>query len=384
MLARYRMSRSVESRPLFGLERVWLVADRLWPPFVNQQVLEGDAAPDAGRWRAALAALDPAWPAARARLHGALGAARWVADGPSPALVEVDGDGWDARGPAPFLARPLDPFAGPIAEVLLVRGDPPRVVLRTHHAAFDGRAAGRWAADLAAALDGRPLAGGALAGPLDVDVAPAVPPSPEPPRDRLAPTGAPTSAARETTWRRVTAPGPARDVLARALAALAGAAGTPVRVSIPVDLRGERRDLTGNHTGFVHLEPPAGEPARAALDAALAGGAAGGPVHAAHRLRWLPLGLMEAAGRTVADDLLARGRCTVSATVSNLGRQPVFAGGGFRAARSFWIPPGGSPLFVTLSGHAEGIEVCGSAPVGLAGEGRLDALLARVAEGFRA
>ena len=48
------------SRPLYGLERVWLVADRAWPPFVNQLVMEGEGRLDAAAWRDAVARLLPA------------------------------------------------------------------------------------------------------------------------------------------------------------------------------------------------------------------------------------------------------------------------------------------------------------------------------------
>jgi hypothetical protein len=54
----------------------------MWPPFVNQLVVEGAGALDAEAWRAAVAAVLPAWPAARARLRGALGWTRWVAAAP--------------------------------------------------------------------------------------------------------------------------------------------------------------------------------------------------------------------------------------------------------------------------------------------------------------
>lgn len=368
------------SRPLNGLERVWLVADRLWAPFVNQQVLEGEGPLDVDAWRAAVAATNAAWPAARARLRGSLGWTEWVDDGPAPAVVEVDGAGWDAHRPAPFLERRLDPWSGPVAEVLLVHGATPRVVLRTHHAAFDGAAAAMWAADLAAALDGRAIEGGPLAAaPRDVELAPPGPPAAEPPRDRRPATGAPSAPTFETTWRRVTVPTPKGDVLGRVLRALGDAAATfdptPLRVSVPVDLRRARPGLraTGNLTGLATVDLGGKRPLADAL------ADCGGAVRAADKLRSVPLAWMESTGRSAARQWLTTGACAVSATVSNLGLQPAFSGGAFRAARSFWIPPAGTPLFLTLTGHAEGLELCATAPEGLADRGRLDVLLGLMA-----
>ena len=58
------------------------------------------------------------------------------------------------------------------------------------------------------------------------------------------------------------------------------------------------------------------------------------------------------------------------------------------ARREFGGVPGnlvmipGLPLFVALSGDPEGVEICASAPMGLAADGRLDRLLDRLMEGL--
>jgi hypothetical protein len=382
----------------------------MWPPFVNQLVLEGEGTLDLPRWQAAMDAVVARWPGACARLVGSLGWTRWVADGPPPPVVEVEAT-WDGRGPAPFTLRRLDPWTGPIAELLLVRGPegwvdrpPPRVILRTHHAAFDGRATWALAEDLAAALEGRLITGAALTSPTDAELARPLSAraAPEPPADRTPPTGLPTSASTETTWIRVSVPAPAPraglirgpGVLPRALAALARAAqsftGTPLRLSVPVDLRRHHPEIrvAANLTGFVRLEVdrPDAERIAGTLAGEIARHAEVGPILTADRLRGLPLELLARAGGRAATEMLTTGRCSVSATVSNLGRiEPAdVSGGGFRARRAWWIPPHGpgTPLFLTLTGHPEGIEICGGMPVGLADEGRLEQLLAGVAEGL--
>ncbi len=374
------------SRPLTGLERVWLVSDRLWPPFVNHLVVEGDGAPDAAAWRRAVETVLPAWPGARARLRGALGFTRWVADGAPPVVTVAEP--WDGRGPAGFLARRLDPWAGPVVEVILA-GD--RVVLRTHHAAFDGRAAWALAEDLGAALRGEPVRGAAFAGVTDTGIAGPGPVEVAPSEDAALPTGrgaAGDEAA--STWVRVSLPPPGRGVLPRVIAALghAAAPGTPaLRVSVPVDLRrhAEGARVCANLTGFVRLRVESSSTAAdvaAALERALAARDELGPVRAAARLRAVPLSWMEAAGRSAARRALTTGLGATSATVSNLGRMDpgVFAAPGYRPRRLFWLPPpgAGSPLFLTLTGHPEGVELCAGMPLALADGGRLDALVERI------
>ena len=91
---------------------------------------------------------------------------------------------------------------------------------------------------------------------------------------------------------------------------------------------------------------------------------------------------MVRAGRKAALQNLKAGRYPISATLSNLGWQDLrlLRGAGFTAQKAFWIPPGnpGLPLFLTLTGDDEGIEVCGAMPIGLADEGRLENLLSEL------
>lgn len=398
-------------RRLSGLERVWLAADRIRPPFVNQLVIEGRGKIREESLKRALEQVAAAHPGMSLRLKGALGWSRWVPGAP-PELRVVDGRQWDGMGPkgAPFLEEALGVGRGPVCELLWVEGEPPRLVLRTHHAVTDGRGASYFLEDLFRALREEPVEGAAC-GPLtDADLARNVPlperlsrkarggsaenqelPPVEPPADRPAPTGACHIFSTATTWARVRIPGRFPRLLPRVAMALGTAARqrteTPLRIGIAVDLRRYAGDLrsSANLTGVLHLELGASGPeALDALEARIQDClpfAAGVPLQA-ERLKGVPLWLMALIGRRSALKNLRKGRFPVSATLSNLGRQDLRAWTslGWTSRRAFWIPPGnpGLPLFLTLSGDDEGIDLCGTMPVGLADEGRLEALLAEI------
>ena len=150
---------NVASRPLSGVERLWLAAASIAPPFANQIVLEGrfeqalsDALP---RWREAMRVVAAALPGSRSRLEGRGVRTRWVSDGPLPQVLCVDGTRWSGESGegAVFLDDRFDARSGPISNVLLVRGSPARVVVRSLHAAMDGRGTLVLAEALMAALE---------------------------------------------------------------------------------------------------------------------------------------------------------------------------------------------------------------------------------------
>lgn len=381
-----------DSRPLSGVERLWLAADRIAPPFVNQMVIEGrsERPADLRRWRRAVTRVLPAQPGCKARLTGALGRSRWVSDGRPPAVVEVDGCMWDGMSPegAPFLDRPLSPRSGRTAEILLVRDEHrPRVVVRTHHAAMDGRGTALLAEGLFASLRGDDVPAATGGGPTDFELAAGLDAKAEvaPDRDCLPPfEGVTAGAGAGVTWLRRRLDGPVRRPLAVMALAVAKAVGEPCRVDVPVDLRRQQPGLSSsaNLTGLLRL-PVDPDDSLDAVDGELRRrvqeGQAGAFVLSAERVRGIPMGLMVRGGRDAARHALSLGRFETSATLSNLGRIDLtrLSCSEFTAQRAFFVPPGspGLPLFVALTGDPEGVEVCASAPVGLASHGRLAALL---------
>ncbi len=390
-----------DNRPLSGVERLWLAADRIAPPFVNQMVIEGTSSrpADLGRWRRAVTRILPAQPGCKVRLAGSLRRSRWVADGRPPRVVEVDGSLWDGLSPAgaPFLTRPLSPRAGRTVEILLVRhADTPRVVVRTHHAALDGRGTALLAEGLFASLRGDPVPAATSSGPTDFELAAELDVKAEqaPERDCLPPfRGVTAGFGAGVTWLRRRVDGPVRRPLAVMALAVARAVGEPCRVDVPVDLRRQRPGLSSsaNLTGLLRLRVDPSSALEAVdrdLQRGVREGEAGAFVLGADQVRGIPMGLMIRGGRDAARHSLSLGRFETSATLSNLGRIDLarLSCPEFRARRAFFVPPGspGLPLFVAMTGDPEGVEVCASAPVGLASDGRLAALLDELVARLRA
>ncbi len=398
---RARRASAEYERRLSPVERLWLVADRLHGPFVNQLVLEGEGTLDPDIWRAAVAAAAVANPGARLVLRGHLTASRLRATVTPPPIRVVNGAAWDGRceAGAPFMETPLAPRTGPTVEVLLVEGTPPRVIVRTHHAVMDGRGTLSFVEDLFRALNGAPPIG-ATSPVTDVALARSLQAARAERRieDCLAPTGrAVTTETRGTRWRRVTVPGKHSRLLPRVALAVAeqarlqagedGADGR-VRFDLPVDLRPRAPGLrsTANLTGMLHLEVP---PEATALEIAQ-------KIETMRRdgletafgpglgvLRALPLGLMARVGRAAIARVHRRGRYLASGVLSNIGRLPLeqFRGGGFRATAGFFVPPGveSTPLFLALTGSKTEVQLVATMPRPLADSGRLEELLAAIA-----
>jgi hypothetical protein len=388
------------TRRLSPVERIWLVADALESPFAPALVLEGEGALDPVAFERAVEIAAAANPGARVVLRGWVGWSRWVATGPLPRVRVADGAGWDGRSPegAPWLAEPLDPRRGPVLEFTLLTGPAPRVVIRVHHGAMDGRGLFVFLDDVFCALRGEaPVGSGSEV--TDLELARRLAPTKNPRRreDCLAPTGARRGDDASGTWRRVSVPGRFSRALPAVLCCIARMARShghgDVRIGVPVDLRTrtQAERSTANLTGIMDLAVPAdatAESVQAAMDEALAAHRGAAFVLEAEFILGVPLWLATAVARASTRRVCRNNRYDSSGTVSNLGRVPLerYSGAGFRARSAFFIPPGtpSHACFVVLCGHDDGIEAVVTMPRDLASDGRLDALAAELASALAA
>lgn len=373
----------VDRRPLSGMERAWLSASELFPPFAIQLVVDYlGAAPASAALHAAVEALVRARPGVRLRLGGAWPWQRWQADGPGPLLAEGACSA-DACTPAALQeVAPLAPLSGPGLSVHLLREPaegPWRLVLRGCHAHLDGRGLVAVLHDLLAALRGEALPPRPL-GPPDQLLArevlaagswPEGPPEP-PPGGCRSPGGAVRGEPHGDlvhVHRRVSGRRRPLEAVARAVVAEAGAHGVSpgeLRLGLPVDLRRHDPALAtadGNLTGLCHLrgEAVASGVFSHELAARIAAGQHLRLVQRVAPARWLPGPLATWAARQALRRELGQDTPSTSLTLSNLGRLACreLDLPGSRCTGRHWLPPGsaGLPLFLGLVGDEEGLEL---------------------------
>lgn len=348
-------------RPVSGMERVWLAWNRL-QPFVIQSVVEGqleeNAELDVERLQRALDRVADSQPGMCVRLGGARAWLHWIADGPKPRLRVVSGKDWDGSSPegAPFLDQPLDPVLGPVAEVLVVKGDPLRFVFRVLHAATDGAGSMLFVRGFFSALRDEKLTEMIAGPPIDAQIGRKFCPSKPPPRESPAPALIPPVAefTEKEAWARVRIAGNVEMAVARVGIALAESALVPinkslVRYAMPVDLRRLAKVplSSANLTGMIRLDLAGSfsreDPVKALqrdIVAVLGRREFGAdPVRAYRFLRWISLTrLSRRAWRRVNS---APSTGTTTAGISYVGGLTIaeFSGGEFRATSVFSVPP---------------------------------------------
>lgn len=126
----------------------------------NQYVIEGQGDFSQLMWKSAIETAVDTNPGVASILKGRWAWRSWHDDGKGPDLTieTMDWDGRQSRG-AGFDGKKLDCQQGAAAEVILVEGDFPKIIFRTHHALMDGNATLFWIKEVFRALRDERLSG---------------------------------------------------------------------------------------------------------------------------------------------------------------------------------------------------------------------------------
>jgi len=376
--------------------RFFVAASDICPPFCNQMVMEGTGEIDLNKWKDAVREASEKNPGSRYILKGSLNSCRWVESRMMPQVREVDGYGWDGQSGegAQFLMDKLCPIRGPACEVLIVRGDPLRVVFRTHHGVMDGMGTITWVADIFNALNGRSIRGSGSTV-VENDLVNSAPVSKQKIPIRFIPgSGPPNGHGAGFVWRRKRIVGHIHNLLPQVMIQSAkeawkGAEGN-VRIGVPFDLRPRRKGLRATHNLtyvlFIDLTPEMTvDDVEFEISDRLEKKLDGGWSLGDKLIHFVPLFLLKIFFKLQIRYHNRKGRYPFTGYISNLGRLPLekFSGGGFASDAFFFVPPGMGflPFFLTLNGTQNHVEFVMTMPEVLASEGRIDNLLQRIASG---
>ncbi len=382
------------TRKLSFNDRIFVVADKLYPPLANQFIIEGKGVFDRERWRSAVETASAANPGTRMVLKGFLWTCRWVDTGLAPPIIEAgQGSGeWDKPETVPFFKRPLFPEKGPTCEVILIDGDPLRAIFRTHHAVMDGRGTSLWIEDTFRALRGEPCIGSR--SPInDFELAHSFQKEKRKPypTEHIAPTGRAEGCENGVITRRFRLKGKYHNLLAQVALQVAREAWSHsdgvVRFAIPVDMRFRMPGLvsTANLTYAIYVEikkDTTAEQLTEEITRQIVEKREGMLSPRDDMARYVPLWLLGKLAKKVIDDRHKKGLYSISGIVSNMGKLKLdlYHANGFTCTAMWGIPPVNDyvPFFIGLAGYGDSIEMVISLPRRMATGNRIDGLLERI------
>jgi hypothetical protein len=360
----------------------------------NRFILEGDGSFDARAWQAAADKAAEVNPGLRLRLKGSLGWMRWETDGPGPRVHVIDNCAWDAQSESnmDFLQQPMDLRNGPLAEIFLLPGTPARAVFRTHHGIMDGLSTRIFIDDVFRVLNGeKPL--GATCSLSDVDLARQyeVPPPIVPSANCLAIAGPATDTPPHYYLRRLTLQKRVRNVIPKLLEKLAKFARQNnegdgiVRLRVTVDCRRdlpeEERLISSNLTGLLFLDIDETTTERDIVK--IMRNKIKEHEHLyfpklGDLLKWIPLRTINKQAFASRGKLHLRKRYTATGTVSSLGEleEGQWQCPGFVTRQCFAIPIPFfmTPVFITVWGNPNGMDIVFGMPSSFGDGGRIDKL----------
>jgi hypothetical protein len=371
-------------------EHMWLANDIIYPPFVNQMVLEGIGTLDFNELHDAVARASEANPGCRLILKGALSGCCWIDSGMAPPVRRVNGALWDgySQDNAPFLKDRL-PCHGPTCEVLLVEGPQQRLIFRSNHGVMDGVGSLIWAEDVFRALRGEELLG-SRSSLTKLDIITSI-------TDRskwsdavkcIAPTGKYQPSEPGAMWRRLSFTGQIHKLLGKVAWAIAQSAWQyddgNVRFSVSVDLRPRKpgfRSTSNLNAGISVDVTKASTPDSIKQDILSQLENKNDCVRdkVVGLFDMIPLKVLAIGFKTIAKKNHLHGRYDLTAVISNLGviDTTKFCSSGFHTDTLFFIPPYTDlmPAFLALTGCKDREEICITMPNSLGSENRIEHLL---------
>ncbi|MDY6903967.1 MAG: hypothetical protein SWH61_04700 [Thermodesulfobacteriota bacterium] len=378
-----------QSRKVTNGPRVYIasdyVADAYRFPICNQFVVEGRGEIDLAAFTHAVHAAAEANPSTRLIYKGWLSVSRLVDSGVNPPVTVLEGDQWsgfDFEGTT-FYQRPLPIKTGPTSEVLVFRGDPMRLVFRTHHGITDGQGTFMWISDVFRILRGEAPEGSGHTESIEqfrniTNVR-------EPKwkgEQCVAPTGNPGATPHGISFCRIDVKGPISKLLPKVALLSAKAAwqrnpGGKVVFGIPLSLRPRRPDIhsSSNLSRALYIEVTRDttiEDIQQRIRAYMEED--GKPALAEKMIPHLPLWVLRRYLENSIKKGLKTGQYWVSGFLSNMGRIPsdLVTLDTFTPERMFAIPPCGlmTPFFLGMMGFNETISIFASMPAHLASDNR--------------
>lgn len=355
-------------------------------------VIDGESSVTLKEWEAALAKVVAANPACRLRITGKRQRARWSSDGVPTPIRYVDNCAWDGRsdvGIEFIKTTQLDLEKGPASELIVVSGEPDRLVFRAHHAVMDGLGTIHFFQELFRALRGEPVLG-TNAVFSDADLVQSV-------RSQQQPilkgnpaylTGTMSDAGRNSVWRRITVNDvPATFLLGRLAVYVARFARRyserPVWILLPVNLR---RHLSGlnspmNFTSLLLVDiAPSDGPSDfySKLQKLLKDNADAYYMPALEYFKWLPMSWLD----WIAAKLARHDKAKDTAAISNFGvmNKAEFSSEHFSANTMFALPAFHGNSFLVMTAMGNTTEITVGMPEALASDGRLDAFVTYLEE----
>ncbi|MBF0224435.1 MAG: hypothetical protein HQK76_03175 [Desulfobacterales bacterium] len=392
---------TVYNRKVSASDRLHLLADAIWPPYVFHVIIEGEGKFDFKRWKHAIEKASEANPGSRLTLKGWLSWAKWVDSGKTPPINRIFWNKWSGFCPdnASFSDRALSPTKGPTCELLLIDGHPLRAVFRGHHAVMDGRGIFTWIQDVFRDLRGEPVIG-SYSTITDIELARTFQTEHRTPfaHNNISLTGRAEGTEQGVIWKRTRLIGKYsyRMFLAQVAVAAAREARRHsdgiVRFSIPVDLRMRQKGLrsTGNLTNPIYIEvTPDSTPDSINLDIMkqLQEGA-DGLFDKGMPNMFTPIWLHKTLSKKFIEEKHKSGMYSISGILTNFGHIDLkkFSGGGFNAKGMFGIPAPNEyyPFTLGLANTGTAVELVLAMPKRLATRGRLENALNRIASEIKA